>query len=91
MARRGRRETHTTAFVMGAMLVGAAAAAYTLWHAPAAGATTRRRLLDRVEGAVFAALGAGEATTARLLSPEQPVPLPTAAPDGGHEESTTAA
>jgi hypothetical protein len=75
MARNRRRETHATAFVVGALLAGAAAAAYPMWHAPVSGATTRRRLMERLEGTVFTALGAAEATTARVLTPERPVPL----------------
>lgn len=69
-----RRKKHTGAFVFGALLGGMAAAAAAIWNSPQSGEQTRRQIAEKVEGALFTILGAGEATVARVLTPDSPEP-----------------
>lgn len=62
-------------FLFGALLGGAAAAAATLWNSPQSGEKTRQMLTEKLENTLFTVLGAGEATIARVWTPEQPEPL----------------
>ena len=65
---------HTTAFVIGALLGGAAAAAFVIWTAPQSGERTRSQITEVVETVIFTMLGADQATEARLLTPAAPSP-----------------
>jgi hypothetical protein len=65
---------HTTAFVIGTLLGGTAAAAAVIWNAPQSGERTRSQILEVVETIIFAALGANDATVARILTPDAPTP-----------------
>ena len=66
---------HTTAFVIGALLGGAASAAFVIWNAPQSGERTRTLISDVVETLIFTALGADQATEARVLKPAAPSPV----------------
>jgi len=66
---------HTTAFVIGTLLGGAAAAAFVIWNAPQSGERTRTQIMSVVETVIFKALGANQATEARLLTPDAPSPV----------------
>ncbi|MCC6703432.1 MAG: YtxH domain-containing protein [Thermomicrobiales bacterium] len=63
------------AFLFGALLGGAAAAAAALWNSPQSGEQTRQMLTEKLENTLFTVLGAGEATIARVWTPERPEPL----------------
>jgi len=63
------------AFVVGALIGAAAAAAATIWNSPQAGVKTREAIVEKLEGVLFTVLGASEATIARVWTPEQPEPL----------------
>jgi hypothetical protein len=69
-----RQSKHTGAFAMGLLLGGAAAAAAAIWNSPQAGEKTRQQITEKVEQVLFTVLGAGEATMARVLTPESPAP-----------------
>jgi len=66
---------HTTAFVIGTLLGGAAAAAFVIWNAPQSGERTRSQISEVVETVIFTMLGANQATEARLLTPDAPSPV----------------
>jgi hypothetical protein len=64
--------------MMGLLLGGAAAAAATIWNSPQSGKKTREQIAEKIEAGLFTLLGAGEATMARVLTPEAPAPAVTA-------------
>jgi len=66
---------HTTAFVIGTLLGGAAAAAFVIWNAPQSGERTRSQISEVVETIIFTMLGANQATEARVLTPDAPSPV----------------
>ena len=66
---------HTTAFVIGTLLGGAAAAAFVIWNAPQSGERTRGQIADVVEAFIFTLLGAAQATEARVLTHDAPSPV----------------
>ena len=66
---------HTTAFVIGTLLGGVAAAALVIWNAPQSGERTRSQISEVVETVIFTMLGANQATEARLLTPDAPSPV----------------
>lgn len=68
---------HTTAFVMGTLLGGAAAAAAAIWNSPQSGKRTRQQLTAKVEDTIFGLLGTGESQLGRRLTPETPAPAIT--------------
>lgn len=69
-----KKKSGSGAFLFGALLGGAAAAAATIWNAPQSGERTRHMLTEKLENTLFTVLGAGEATIARVWTPEQPEP-----------------
>lgn len=69
-----KKKSGSGAFVFGALVGGAAAAAATIWNSPQSGKKTRQQLTEKLEGALFTVLGAGEATIARVWTPEKPEP-----------------
>ena len=69
-----KKKTGSGAFVFGALLGGAAAAAATIWNSPQAGVKTRQMVTEKLESTLFTVLGAGEATIARVWTPEKPEP-----------------
>jgi gas vesicle protein len=68
---------HTTAFVMGTLLGGAAAAAAAIWNSPQSGKRTRQQLTAKVENTIFDLLGTNESQLGRRLTPEAPAPAMT--------------
>lgn len=74
-----RGSRHRGAFTMGLLLGGAAAAAAAIWNSPQSGKKTREQIAEKIETGLFTLLGAGEATVARVLTPEAPAP-PAPAP-----------
>ena len=68
------KKSGTGAFVFGALLGGAAAAAATIWNSPQSGEKTRKQVTEKLESTLFTLLGAGEATIARVWTPEKPEP-----------------
>jgi hypothetical protein len=68
------KKTGSGAFVFGALLGAAAAAAATVWNSPQSGEKTRQMLTEKLEQSLFTVLGAGEATIARVWTPEKPEP-----------------
>ena len=69
-----RKKSGSGAFIFGALLGGAAAAAATVWNSPQSGEKTRQMITEKLEGTLFTVLGAGEATIARVWTPEKPEP-----------------
>jgi hypothetical protein len=69
-----KKKTGAGAFVFGALLGGAAAAAATIWNSPQSGEKTRQLIAEKLEGTLFSVLGASEATIARVWTPEKPEP-----------------
>jgi hypothetical protein len=69
-----KKKTGSGAFVFGALLGGAAAAAATVWNSPQSGQKTRQLITEKLEQALFTVLGTGEATIARVWTPEKPEP-----------------
>ncbi len=69
-----KKKSGSGAFVFGALIGGAAAAAATIWNSPQSGKKTRQQLTEKLESTLFTVLGAGEATIARVWTPEQPEP-----------------
>lgn len=69
-----RKRSGSGAFVFGALLGGAAAAAATIWNSPQSGEKTRQMIAEKLESTLFTVLGAGEATIARVWTPEKPEP-----------------
>lgn len=68
---------HTTAFVLGTMIGGAAAAAAAVWNSPQSGKRTRQQFTAKVEDTIFGLLGTGESQLGRRLTPEVPAPVIT--------------
>jgi hypothetical protein len=46
-----------------------------IWNAPQSGERTRNQIADVVETVIFTALGADQATEARVLTPDAPSPV----------------
>ncbi|CAN5401783.1 hypothetical protein BH09CHL1_BH09CHL1_23850 [soil metagenome] len=68
---------HTTAFVFGTMLGGAAAAAAAIWNSPQSGKRTRQQFTAKVEDTIFGLLGTADSQLGRRLTPEMPAPAVT--------------
>jgi len=69
------KSKHTTAFVLGTLLGGAAAAAAAIWNSPQSGKRTRQQITETVENVIFDVLGTEESTLGRRLTPETPAPV----------------
>lgn len=71
---------HTTAFLLGALIGGVGTAAAVVWNAPQSGEATRNQIADALESTIFSALGADQATEARILSHDAPTPASSFTP-----------
>lgn len=69
------KSKHTTAFVLGTLLGGAAAAAAAIWNSPQSGKRTRQQISETVESVIFDVLGTEDSTLGRRLTPESPAPV----------------